>query len=496
MSFAGRLFGAAAGGIALALGQVPWSLVPVALIGLAVVLFLLAGAASARQAAALAFAAGFGHFAVAMSWITEPFLIEPEIYGWMAPFALILMAAGGGVFWAVPVWVVRRFGTGVFAVVFAFALSDLARGYVLTGFPWALIGHVWIDTPVAQAVAVVGQTGLGLLTLTAVGCAVAGFEAWRQGTFARALGFATGALVIGCAAFGFGLWRLAQPAPQDPGVTLRLVQPNAAQGGKWDPALARQHFDRLLDATAAVPRVDLVIWPETALPYLIESTPEVPGMIAAASGGVPVMLGLQRVEGARGWNSLRVQDGAGALLASYDKHHLVPFGEYIPFGDLAYDWFGLRAFAAQEGHAYSAGPGPQVLDLGPLGKVLPLICYEAVFPQDLRTAQRPGWIVQITNDAWFGTQSGPFQHAALARLRAIEQGLPLARVANTGVTQMIDARGRVTAELPFGVAGHLDAALPGALPVTVYARFGDWPVGVLLAGCAMWLFRRPRKAGA
>ena len=392
-------------------------------------------------------------------------------------------------------------GVPLTAVVLALAVSDLARGYVLTGFPWALIGHVWIDTPVAQAVAYVGQYGLGLLTLAGVATVVAGARAGHgAGPGGRGLvQLALGPAVL-AAVWGLGLLRLAGPEPAPPGLILRLVQPNAAQAAKWDPALAQQHFDRLLAATGAATGaagpVDLVIWPETALPYQIDTSPEVPGLIAAAARGVPVMLGLQRVEGTRGWNALRVQDGSGALLASYDKHHLVPFGEYIPFGDLAFDWFGIRAFAAQTGHAYSAGPGPQVLELGALGRVLPLICYEAVFPQDLRTSTRADWIAQVTNDAWFGTISGPFQHAALARLRAVEQGLPLARVANTGVTQMIDARGRVTAELAFGTAGHLDAALPGPLAAPPYARWGDWPIAVLLAGCALWLFGRRSKPDA
>ena len=417
-----------------------------------------------------------------MNWIVAPFFVEPELYGWMAPFALVFMAAGGGAFWALPVWAALRLRAAPLPVlVLALTLSDLARGYILTGFPWALIGHIWIDTPVAQTAALVGPTGLSLLTLALAACLAA--------TLRRPV--AAVPLVLGLAlTWGFGLWQLAQPMPMAPGLTLRLVQPNAAQSGKWDPSLARLHFNTLLAATSAEPRVDLVIWPETALPYLIEANPEVPGQIAAASKGVPVMLGLQRVVGDRGWNSLRVQDGSGGLLASYDKHHLVPFGEYIPFGDLMYDWFGLTAFAAQLGKAYSAGQGAAVLDLGPLGKVVPLICYEAVFPQDLRAAPaRATWIVQVTNDAWFGPRSGPFQHAAQAQLRAIEQGLPLARVANTGVTEMIDARGRVTASLPFGTAGHLDAALPGSLPAPLYARWGEGPLAVLLGGLALWLFR-------
>jgi apolipoprotein N-acyltransferase len=158
-------------------------------------------------------------------------------------------------------------------------------------------------------------------------------------------------------------------------------------------------------------------------------------------------------------------------------------------GDLALRWFGLRAFAAQSGNGYSAGQGPVVLDLGPdLGKVLPLICYEAVFPQDLRTKDRANWILQITNDAWFGTLTGPFQHMAQARLRAIEQGLPLIRVANTGVTAVVDARGRIRDQLSFGSQGFLDSALPGHLPATAYARWGEIPLFVLLAGLAVLMF--------
>lgn len=478
----GRLLLAALGGIGLGLGQVPWSLWPVALAGLTLVLHLVAAAPTPRRAALLALAAGGAHFALTLSWITQPFLVEAERHGWMAPFALALMAGGAAAFWAVPVWLLQHWRGGLAALVLALGLSDLARGYVLTGFPWALFGHIWLDTPLAQVAALVGQTGLSLLTLTAAGLAAG---ALRR----RALWLP--ALVVLALPWGFGAWRLAQPLPPPAGPVLRLVQPNLAQAAKWEPDLARQHFERLLTATRAAPVVDLVIWPETALPYRLESSPEIPGAIASAAGGAAVLFGHQRTEGTRGWNSLAVLGADGALLEGYDKHHLVPFGEYLPFGDLLYDWFGIGAFAARTGRAYSAGPGPRVLDLGPLGQVLPLICYEAVFPQDLRTGgARAGWIVQITNDAWFGTRSGPFQHAALARLRATEQGLPLARVANTGVTQMIDARGQITASLAFGVSGHLDAALPGPLPATLYARWGEAPVLLLLGALGLWLFRR------
>jgi apolipoprotein N-acyltransferase len=292
--------------------------------------------------------------------------------------------------------------------------------------------------------------------------------------------------------WGIGLWVLTQPLPTPRGAVLRLVQPNAEQALKWDPALARQHFDVLLSHTAADGSPDLVIWPETALPYLLERYGELAPMIAGAAKGVPVALGAQREDGARFWNTLAVITPEGQVGPRYDKHHLVPFGEYIPFGDLAFRLFGLRAFAAQEGAGYTAGTGPALLDFGPrLGRALPLICYEAVFPQDVNAAPaRPDWLLQITNDAWFGTLSGPFQHADQARMRAIEQGLPLVRVANTGVTAVYDARGRVLTDLPFGTEAHLDAPLPAALPPTAFSRFGEAPVLVLLAGLALFLNQR------
>jgi apolipoprotein N-acyltransferase len=233
------------------------------------------------------------------------------------------------------------------------------------------------------------------------------------------------------------------------------------------------------------------------VPFLLDLNPEIPGLVAEAGQGAQVAFGFQRVEGLRAWNSLAVIDPQGQIAAVYDKHHLVPFGEYIPFGDLAHDLFGLSAFAARQGQGYSAGPGPRLLDFGaPLGRALPLICYEAVFPRDVAAApDRPDWLLQVTNDAWFGTLTGPYQHLAQARLRAVEQGLPLVRVANTGVSALIDARGRLLAQIPLGQMGALDVTLPGALPPTPFARWGEAPVLLLLAGlAALALWPRRRSA--
>jgi apolipoprotein N-acyltransferase len=477
-------------GAVMALGLAPFGLWHLSLVAFALVI-----AQGVRGPAAwVGGLAGVGYFATGLSWIVEPFMVDAPTYGWMAPFALLFMACGMALFWAAGFWLGAKMPNRHLGVVAGLTLAEFVRGYALTGFPWALVSHIWVETPLAQLDALVGPFGLVLLT-TLVAALAARFD--LRGVVAA------GVLLSG--GWTYGLFALSQRDPSASGVTLRLVQPNATQDAKWDPARAQMFFDRLMTATAApsgpLGKVDLVIWPETALPYLVEDNPNLPAEISAQAHGAAVAIGLQRIaqspQGTRGWNSLKVYGAQGQELAAYDKHHLVPFGEYIPLGDLAYTWFGLRAFAAQTGAAYTAGPGPKVLDLGAkLGKVLPLICYEVVFPQDLRVKDRAGWILQITNDAWFGTFSGPFQHAAQARLRAIEQGLPLVRVANTGLTEVIDARGRITAQLPFGTIGFLDASLPGALTAPLYARWGEIPALILLTGCFAWALRKPKPRKA
>ena len=474
-----RVAAAALGALA-ALGQAPWGLWGPSLAALAGLIALVAKAGR-REAVWRAWFGGAGYFGLALNWLVQPFMVDAARDGWMAPFALVLMAFGLALFWALAALLPARNRALGFAL--ALTAAELARGYVLTGFPWALIGHIWIDTPVAQLAAWVGPSGLTLLTLL------------------LAYGLTRGRAAAGAAvglglAWGLGLWVLAAPMPEPRAITLRLVQPDAAQQAKWDPELAQQFFDRLLAYTAVKPAPDLVIWPETALPYLIERHPEIAPIIAEAAGGASVAFGLQRMQGEQAWNALRVIGAEGQTLANYHKFHLVPFGEYIPFGDALFTWANISAFASVTGNGYMAGPGPQVIDLGALGKMQPLICYEAVFPQDLRGAGRADWLLQITNDAWFGVWSGPFQHAAQARLRAIEQGLPLVRVANTGVTAVYDSRGRVTASLTFGTASYLDAALPSPLAATIYAQFGEIPVLMMLGGLFGLLYSRRNTARA
>ncbi|MFC7703181.1 apolipoprotein N-acyltransferase [Plastorhodobacter daqingensis] len=473
---------AAACGAALALGQAPWGLWWLALPALSVLLHRLTGGAA--RAAWLGWVAGTAYFAAAMFWIVEPFLVDAARDGWMAPFALVFLSLGLGLFWAGAA-ALGAWAGGPVALALAFTAADLLRGYALTGFPWALLGHVWIDTPVAQLAAYVGPAGLSFFTLLVAAAPIRSLHR----------GLPVAAVLLGLA-WGGGLLRLAEPDPAGQGVTVRIIQPNAAQHLKWDPDMAALFFQRQLEMSAAREggAPDLVLWPETAVNFLLEDQLGL-DIIAEAAGGVPVALGIQRREGRRFYNSLAVIDPEARVQALYDKHHLVPFGEYVPFGDLL-DGFGLRGFAAREGQGYSAGPGPAVLDLGPLGRVLPLICYEAVFPQDLRAPERPDWILQATNDAWFGRLVGPYQHLAQARLRAVEQGLPLIRAANTGVSGVIDAKGRLHQSLPLDSHGFIDAEVPGALAPTPYAVLGDLPIGLLLLASFVALgFTRFRNSG-
>ena len=474
-------------GVLAGLGQAPVSLPWATLLGLGFLYMLFAAAERTKGAAWLGWAGGTGYFAATLFWIIEPFFVDLARHGWMAPFALAGLAGGLALFWAVAFGLAHRLGQGVWSRALAWAvllaIAELARSYVLTGFPWALIGHVWIGWAPMHLAAFVGPVGLTLLTLLVPALVLAAGHGARGRGVVMLAPFAL--------LYGFGLWQGAQPVPQaEAATTVRLLQPNAAQHLKWDPDTAPIFFDRLVEMTAAPAetRPDLIIWPETSVPVLLERAGVALDRMVTAANGTPVVFGIQRSDLLRFYNSLVVLDTAGEITEVYDKHHLVPFGEYVPAPWL-FSRVGLDAFTADQGFGYSAGPGARLIDLGPLGRALPLICYEAIFPQDLHAApERPDWLLQITNDAWFGQISGPYQHLAQARLRAVEMGLPMVRVANTGVSAVIDARGRVRESLPLNTSGFLDAALPSALPATLYARTGDAPVAIVLFLSVLGLF--------
>ena len=476
------------GGV-MATGQAPLGWWWATLAGFAALLWLLPAGGAPRVLAGRVFAAGCGYFALALGWIVHPFMVEPYIYGWMAPFGLAALAGGMALFWGLAGWGAGWLAAGrAQALPLAVALvgAEALRGWLFGGFPWALAGHVWIGTPVAQLAAVTGALGLSLLTLAAPAVV------WLAARPLPRLALGAGAAAVLAGVWLWGAAREAAPLP-DPQIdlNLRLVQVNAPQHLKWHPDYRWGFFDRHLALTEALPEPgtpsrDLVIWSETSVPFLLENPGAGLEAIAAAGGDAHVALGIQRLEEGGYFNSIALLDPVGAPAQVYDKHHLVPFGEYVPLAE-ALLGRGYRGFASQMLDGYSAGPGPVVQDWGRFGTVLPTICYESIFARHHRVSPRADWVLQVTNDAWFGNWSGPRQHLAQARLRAIETGLPLVRAANTGISAVIDARGGIAASLGLNEAGVVDAPLPGALPAPLYARTGDGPMLALLALLAVGL---------
>ncbi len=472
-------------GVLIGLGQAPFGLPAISVLGLLAGFFLFDIAATPKQAASIGWALGVGYFGVVLSWIVEPFLVDAPRYGWMAPFALVGMAAGMALFWGAAFGLARRFG-GVFALVVFWALAEVTRAYILTGFPWGLLAYIWLDTGLDQWAAFVGPHGLTLVTLGLVGVTYRGFYHSKRPLILPMIALVfVGLIGFGVARANFYFTPKARAENAQARPIVRLIQPNAPQDKKWDPKYYYDYFAQNLEFTAAPAntastRPDLIIWPETAIPFLLNQSPNAILAISNAAGAVPVVSGIQRRQDQTYYNSLIVIGADGKILETYDKSHLVPFGEYAPGGALA-SAFGFQGLAANDGFAFGAGRGLRTFDLGPLARVLPLICYEAIFPDEIgQKGSDFDWMLQITNDAWFGNFSGPFQHLAQARFRAIEQGKPMARAANTGVSAMIDARGKITAQIALNTAGFLDIPLPRSFPNRAYGAFGDTPVFILL----------------
>jgi len=482
-------------GLGIALGQAPWSEPFASLVAFVVVLRIFLSLDGRRAAFWFGWFTGAGYFAALLFWIVDPFMVDAAHDAWMAPFALLFMAGGMALFWGGGFLAAAAIASGrltrLLALIVCLGLAEMLRSYVLTGFPWGLIGYIWSDTPLIGLAAWIGPHGVGAVTLVLAALPLV----WRK----PLVGLATSGIILG-AFWGVGLYRDGQPVePRKTPVRLRLVQPNATQEEKWDARYAPVFFQRLLSLSKGGngPPPDLVIWPETAVTFWLGEKPGLQKLIAEAASPARAIIGARRVEGANYFNSLAILSKSGTPEAIYDKRHLVPFGEYIPFGNLLSS-LGIHGLAANEGGGFSEGTKSGLLDMGDAGNVRVLICYEAIFPQILtRGTTRPDWILQITNDAWFGKIAGPQQHLAIAKFRAVEQGLPLVRVANTGISGVIDARGRLVDKLPLGTAGRLDTVVPGSLPPTLYSRTGDWLMLVVyLLGLSAIAARRSRRPKA
>jgi apolipoprotein N-acyltransferase len=473
-------------GLASALALPPVHLIPVLLFSIPAFLRLIEDAESKKQLALIGWTFGFGLNLAGLYWITEPILTEVSAFWWLVPLAAPLLAFAVALYSIIPAFAAKlaRPGLGrllVFAGAWVF--SDLLRQFAFSGFPWNLWGTDWAMPGEAgdifiQLAALIGVHGLTLLTVLLAGLPLFG----PRGLAAAA------AIVIAWA--GFGVFHLHQPV-RPAGISVALLQPKFPVPGSYDRASLIARWQTLLAMSRAGmdAGASTVIWPEGSSPWLLDTDAAARAELAAVTGSTPILAGsLRAVSDTDYRNSLVVTEGPGPAVAIYDKWKLVPFGEYMP------KWIPVKITPEVLGSGFTPGPGPATLHVPGLPPFGPLICYEAIFSgQIVDEKDRPHWLVNVTDDSWFGNSAGPRQHFADARLRAVEEGMPLARAANSGITAMIDGFGHVTAMLPLGAQGVLVTRLPGDLPPTLYSRFGLL-LPALLAGLSLilglWIGRK------
>jgi apolipoprotein N-acyltransferase len=454
-------------GLASALALPPVHVLPVLLLSVPAFLRLVGGATGWRQVAWLGWLFGFGVNLAGLYWITEPMLTEVANFWWLVPFADPLLSWAVAFYFIVPALAAHVARPGLSRVlVFAgtWVLSNLAQQFLFTGFPWNMWGTDWAIPGAGgdvfiQLASLVGVHGLTFFTILLAASPLFG----RRGLVAGVVGLAAWA--------GFGLWHLQRPV-SPPGVTLALAQPDFPVPGLYDRAslFARWRQLEAMSAAGLKAGADAVVWPEGSSPWFLDTDSAARAQLAAVTGTAPIIAGALRAVSPTDYrNSIVVTDGPGPPAAIYDKWKLVPFGEYMP------KWIPVKITPDVLGSGFSPGTGPATLHVPGLPPVGALICYEAIFSGEIvNEADRPAWLVNVTDDAWFGDSAGPRQHFADVRLRAVEEGLPVARAANSGISAMVDAFGHVTARLPLGAQGVLVAALPGDLPKPIYGLFGLW----------------------
>jgi apolipoprotein N-acyltransferase len=493
-------------GAQAALAFAPVGALPCFAIGLVGLIWAAETASGRRGAFAIGWWWAFGHFLGGFFWIANSFLIDPLRFGWMVPPVIAGLAAYMALFPGLAVGATHRRDLPPLARVLflavAWTFAEWLRGHLMTGFPWNLAAYVWdVSAPMMQSASLWGSWGLSLVTVALAGLLSLAGRGDRHLGLRAGLAF----LIVLAGLYGFGQWRLSQAAPGDTGIVLRLVQGNIGQVEKLTGVNRDRHVAqhlRLSVATPGLETVAAVIWPETAATMFLDRLPDWRQFVAgAAPPGGHLITGTLRGAPPEGeieqyWNSLAVLDPSGRIVGGADKFHLVPLGEYIPLSEILGGFVSKLTSGAGN---FSAGPGPTTVHVDGLPPFSPLICYEVIFPGAvLDPTDRPAWLLNVTNDGWFGKSPGPYQHLASARFRAVEEGLPLARAANTGISGMIDAYGRIVAALPLGTEGALDVLLPNALDLTLFARFGlALPIGLavlaLLGGLAVTL-RRIRHA--
>jgi apolipoprotein N-acyltransferase len=503
-------------GAVSALALAPLDLWPVLFVTFPVLTWLIDGAAAGRWGGILAAAAtgwwfGFGYFLAGLYWVGYAFLVDAKTFGWLLPFAVLALPAAMAVYTALGAALARalwtRGPTRILALAVALTGTEWLRGHMLSGFPWNVFGYA-ITGPLvlAQAASFAGLWGLTFLAV-AIFASPATLADDRADTKRPALPLLSGIAVL-CLLAVYGAVRLAAtPTTFVDGVRLRLMQPNLPQDDKFNYSAKQQVMSRYIalsdratgPQSTGVGDVTHLIWPESAFPFFLTREADALAQIAALlpqgtvliTGAVrPAETG-QRSQSA--YNSIYVIDHDGSILSVYDKVHLVPFGEYLPFQNFL-ERIGLMQLTKLPG-GFLAGDRHRAFPVPGAPTFLPLLCYEIIFPGEVvPRGERPGWLLNLTNDGWFGISSGPYQHFRQARVRSIEEGLPLVRAANTGISAVVDPLGRVIKSLPLGTDGILDSPLPQAIDPPIYTRTGDGLAALFLAVTFVIVIRRRVRA--
>jgi apolipoprotein N-acyltransferase len=502
-------------GAASALAMAPFNAWPILFITFPVLVWLIDGAASGRRSGIFAAAVtgwcfGFGYFVAGLYWIGYAFLVDAKTFGWLLPVAVAGLPAYLAIFTAAGaaaarfIWV--RGPLRILALALTLTAAEWLRGHTLTGFPWNLFGYALTNPLVlAQSAGLIGMWGMTFVAIAI--CASPAVLTDERSDTPNPLRTPALALVMLAIMVAYGALSLsAHPTTFVSGVKLRIMQPNLPQDDKFNYSARQAVMDRYIrlsdratgPQSNGVADVTHLIWPEAAFPFFLTREPDAMARIADLLPQNTVLItGSVRAPETtaadaritRAYNSIYTIDHDGSILGIYDKVHLVPFGEYLPFQSML-EKLGLQQLTKMTG-GFLEGDRRRVMDVPRAPPFLPLICYEIVFPGVVPAGEkRPGWIVNLTNDAWFGISTGPYQHFQQARVRAIEEGLPLVRAANNGISAVVDPVGRVIASLPLGAEDVFDAPLPRALPATVYANFGDAPVAVFMVIVLALVWRR------
>lgn len=503
-----------------ALAMPPFGFLPALALSLTPAIWLLDGAGKAgssrwaplKSAALIGWFWGFGYFVAGLWWLGAAFLVEAEEFAWALPFGVLGLPAVLAVFTALGFTLARLLwlpdASRILALAVGLTMSEWLRGHLFTGFPWnnpgmALGQNLWL----MQGASLLGLYGLCFLAIAICASPALIFTGRTRRERWAAPGIAASVLV---ALGAFGLWRVpTEPVATVDGVRLRIMQPNLAQDAKFNPRNRNPIMRHYLSLSAGAGRTGKtgadathIIWPESAFPFLLHRDPtslaQIGGLLESGSllitGAARMDEPLPGEAAGKFYNAIQVIDDRGTILGAYDKVHLVPFGEYVPkILDRLIRAAGLREFVHIPG-GFEPSASRRPLSIPGLPPVAATICYEAIFPGEiLPEGPRPNLILNVTNDGWFGQTTGPYQHFAQARLRAVEEGLPLVRAANTGISAVVDPYGRIVDSLPLGVEGVLDTNLPVAISAGLPWKTRSFSLTALLAICLMALIVRRKQ---